>query len=68
MTKQTDGTIRIESDSMGEIEVPANHYWGAQTQRSLKHFNIGLDLVPEEVIRAMGILKMLLPTTTPSKY
>jgi fumarate hydratase class II len=49
--------MRIESDSMGEIEVPADVYWGAQTQRSLKHFNIGFDVMPREVIRALGILK-----------
>jgi len=48
---------RVESDSMGEIEVPADVYWGAQTQRSLKHFNIGFDVMPREVIRALGILK-----------
>ena len=49
--------IRIESDSMGKIEVPANVYWGAQTQRSLLHFNIGRDTMPPELIRAFGILK-----------
>src|SRR5437867_12669059 len=48
---------RTESDSMGRIEVPANVYWGAQTQRSLLHFNIGKDLMPPELIRAFGILK-----------
>jgi fumarate hydratase class II len=48
---------RIESDSMGEIEVPANHYWGAQTQRSLLHFSIGNDLMPKEVYHAYGIVK-----------
>jgi fumarate hydratase, class II len=48
---------RIESDSMGQIEVPANVYWGAQTQRSLVHFNIGRDVMPPEMIRAFGILK-----------
>jgi fumarate hydratase, class II len=48
---------RVETDSMGEIEVPSNVYWGAQTQRSLKHFNIGFDVMPREVIRALGILK-----------
>ncbi len=42
---------------MGEIDVPADVYWGAQTQRSLKHFNIGFDVMPREVIRALGILK-----------
>jgi len=48
---------RTESDSMGRIEVPANVYWGAQTQRSLQHFNIGSDIMPPELIRAFGILK-----------
>ncbi len=48
---------RIESDSMGEIEVPANKYWGAQTERSLHHFNIGKDLMPIELVHAFGILK-----------
>ena len=48
---------RVESDSMGSIEVPANVYWGAQTQRSLQHFNIGRDTMPPELIRAFGILK-----------
>src|SRR6201981_2398376 len=48
---------RTESDSMGKIEVPANVYWGAQTQRSLLHFNIGRDTMPLELIRAFGILK-----------
>src|SRR5437763_2329670 len=48
---------RIESDSMGKIEVPSNVYWGAQTQRSLLHFNIGRDIMPPELIRAFGTLK-----------
>ena len=48
---------RIESDSMGAIEVPAEKYWGAQTERSLHHFNIGFDVMPREMIRAFGILK-----------
>ncbi len=55
--KETAAVARIETDSMGEIEVPSNVYWGAQTQRSLKHFNIGFDTMPREVIRALGILK-----------
>ena len=42
---------------MGAIEVPADRYWGAQTQRSLHHFNIGHDKMPREMIRALGILK-----------
>jgi len=54
--KSLKGT-RIESDSMGKVEVPANVYWGAQTSRSLHHFNIGHDLMPTGVIRAFGILK-----------
>jgi len=48
---------RTESDSMGKIEVPANVYWGAQTQRSLLHFDIGRDVMPPELIRAFGTLK-----------
>ena len=48
---------RIETDSMGPIAVPAEHYWGAQTQRSLIHFNIGDDLIPREVIRGFAVLK-----------
>src|SRR6266498_3735276 len=55
-TEQRQKT-RIESDSMGEIEVLADKYWGAQTQRSLLHFNIGDDKMPREMIRALGILK-----------
>ena len=50
-------STRIETDSMGEIEVPSDVYWGAQTQRSLIHFNIGFDVMPRELIRALGILK-----------
>ncbi|HXA73434.1 MAG TPA: class II fumarate hydratase [Acidimicrobiales bacterium] len=48
---------RVESDSMGEIEVPAERYWGAQTQRSLHHFDIGTETMPKPLIRAFGILK-----------
>jgi fumarate hydratase class II len=48
---------RTETDSMGAIEVPADRYWGAQTERSLHHFNIGDDRMPREMIRALGILK-----------
>jgi fumarate hydratase, class II len=49
--------VRVETDSMGPIDVPADRYWGAQTQRSLLHFAIGDDPMPVEVIRAFGILK-----------
>jgi fumarate hydratase, class II len=48
---------RTESDSMGKIEVPVDRYWGAQTARSLIHFDIGRDTMPPELIRAFGILK-----------
>src|SRR5258705_5812006 len=48
---------RRETDSMGAIEVPADRYYGAQTARSLIHFNIGHDVMPREVIRGMGVLK-----------
>ncbi|HPD33046.1 MAG TPA: class II fumarate hydratase [Candidatus Kapabacteria bacterium] len=48
---------RIEKDSIGEIEVPNNMYYGAQSARSLIHFDIGTEKMPREIIRAMGILK-----------
>ncbi|GAA2015011.1 class II fumarate hydratase [Nakamurella flavida] len=48
---------RSEFDSMGTVEVPADHYWGAQTQRSLIHFSIGNDHMPVEVYRAYGYVK-----------
>ena len=51
-----DGT-RTEFDSLGTVEVPANRYWGAQTQRSLQHFSIGNDHMPIEVYRAYGLIK-----------
>jgi fumarate hydratase, class II len=49
--------MRIETDSMGAIEVADDRYWGAQTQRSLHYFAIGNDVMPREMIRAIGILK-----------
>ena len=52
-----DTAYRTESDSMGEIKVPADKYWGAQTQRSNTYFNIGIDYIPEEVIHALAIVK-----------
>ena len=48
---------RIEKDSLGEVRVPADRLWGAQTQRSLEHFSIGKDLIPREMITAYAILK-----------
>ena len=49
--------VRIESDSMGDVPVPADRYWGAQTQRSLQNFCIGHDHFPREMIRALGVVK-----------
>ena len=49
--------MRIESDSMGKIEVPADRYYGAQTARSIIHFDIGRDTMPPELIHAFGVLK-----------
>ncbi len=49
---------RVESDTMGSVEVPADHYWGAQTERSLHHFAIGHETMPPALIRAFGILKL----------
>ena len=49
--------VRIESDSMGDIQVPADRYWGAQTQRSLQNFRIGQDHFSREMIRGLGVVK-----------
>jgi fumarate hydratase, class II len=49
--------MRVETDSMGEVNVPADKLWGAQTQRSLEHFSIGQDLMPREMIAAYATLK-----------
>src|SRR6478752_6205024 len=59
MSEATEKAVatRKESDSMGEIEVASDKYWGAQTERSLHHFNIGNDVMPREMIRALGTLK-----------
>ena len=53
-------SFRIEHDAMGEIEVPADRYWGAQTQRSLEHFpiGVGIETMPREILRAFGLLKL----------
>ena len=48
---------RTERDSMGEIQVPADRYWGAQTQRSLQNFKIGIETMPREITHAFGLLK-----------
>src|ERR1700685_2636100 len=56
-TPEVKPRTRIESDSMGEIKVPADRYYAAQTARSLIHFDIGRDTMPPELIRAFGILK-----------
>src|SRR5438132_286561 len=53
--KMTD--IRKETDSLGEVDVPADKLWGPQTQRSLEHFSIGKDLIPRELITSYAILK-----------
>ncbi len=49
--------IRMETDSLGNVEVAADKFWGAPTQRSLVHFSIGQDLMPREMITAYAILK-----------
>jgi fumarate hydratase class II len=57
LTKTETCRTRVESDSMGTIEVPAEHYWGAQTQRSLIHFSIGDERMPKAVYHAYGYVK-----------
>jgi fumarate hydratase, class II len=54
---KTMNSNRIEKDSLGSVDVPADKLWGAQTQRSLQHFSIGRDLIPREMITAYAILK-----------
>src|SRR4029077_13451450 len=49
--------VRKETDSLGEVDVPSDKLWGAQTQRSLEHFGIGHDLIPREMITAFATLK-----------
>src|SRR6266851_10283573 len=56
-TNSSSEATRTETDSMGAIKVPADRYWGAQTERSLIHFAIGSDKMPRSLIRAFGILK-----------
>src|SRR3954468_18082371 len=56
-TKATQ-TTRIETDSFGPIEVAADRYWGAQTERSRRNFRIGQDRMPMPIIRALGIVKL----------
>jgi fumarate hydratase class II len=59
-TSESGRPTRIERDTMGEVEVPAEHYWGAQTQRSIEHFPIGRDTFVwgRTMIRALGLLKL----------
>ena len=56
-TKATALRTRIERDSLGDMAVPADRLWGAQTQRSLRNFRIGIERMPVEIVRAFGILK-----------
>ena len=49
---------RLEHDTMGEVRVPADGYWGAQTQRSFENFRIGTEKIPPEVIRAFAVVKL----------
>src|SRR5215831_21210861 len=55
--RDTMTDLRKETDSLGEVSVPADKLWGAQTQRSLEHFSIGRELMPREMITAYALLK-----------
>src|SRR6516164_2650128 len=57
-TRPRSGSTRTETDSFGPIEVPADRYWGAQTERSRQNFRIGQDRMPIAIIRALGIVKL----------
>src|ERR1700677_3342413 len=56
-TNERQSSCRVESDSLGEVNVPTSKLWGAQTQRSLEHFSIGDDLIPREMVPAYAIVK-----------
>ena len=58
---------RIEHDSMGEVKVPADKYWGAQTERSHENFpiGVGLETMPREITRAFGVLKLAATRSRP---
>src|SRR6201998_2908678 len=53
----SNADVRVEKNSLGEVAVPSNKWWGAQTQRSLEHFSIGIDLMPRQMITAYAVLK-----------
>ena len=57
--RKSNMEYRIEHDSMGEMQVPADRYWGAQTQRSHENFQIGMGIetMPIEIVKAFGVLK-----------
>src|SRR6266702_1454217 len=57
-TTSRSGSTRMETDSFGPIEVPADRYWGAQTERSRQNFRIGQDRMPTPIIRALGVVKL----------
>ncbi len=57
-TSPRSGSTRTETDSFGPIEVPADRYWGAQTERSRQNFRIGQDRMPMAIVRALGIVKL----------
>src|SRR5258708_15449670 len=54
----SQGAKRVETDSFGPIEVPADRYWGAQTERSRRNFRIGADRMPMAIVHALGIVKL----------
>src|SRR3954454_4898311 len=58
------GSMRTETDSFGPIDVPADRYWGAQTERSRRNFRIGQDRMALAIVRALGIVKLPSAETT----
>ena len=64
--RMTQMQTRIEHDTMGDVEVPSNALWGAQTQRSLQNFKIGQERLPRPMIRAMGLVKKAAAQTNAS--
>src|SRR5260370_16249900 len=65
-TSPRSHSARTETDSFGPIEVAADRYWGAQTERSRQNFRIGHDRMPIEIIRALGIVKLAATQANPA--
>ena len=64
----TASNVRVQSDTFGPIDVPSDRYWGAQTQRSIENFRIGIERMPRPLIRAFGIVKYCSAQISPRPF